>query len=537
MSNPTQAKTEKKKQPEDVSVPENKGRSYTTWIHMALLTACFLIAYLACISEKIDLGGDNICYHILGKALASGAGYVNIYSPLMLPENHFPPGYPFLISLFMRLGIEDIQFFVWLNGALTLASILLFYKLIKMLGLRSNLAFTVGLFLVFNVSMLSFATVNMSEIPYVFYSILALFSVAKLEDAKSPYNKIFFALMTISVIAAFYTRTSGIALILAIAGYWALRKKWSNLSIFVISVFLGILPWQLRSQALGGNSYIKQFLLKNPYAAEQGAMGWSDLWTRIGNNIVRYISVEIPSAITGQILETGKEPGMRNWIIGLVVLLFIIIAIVKLARSVQRAPIILYIIFSAGILILWPDVWTGWRFLLPVVPLIIFFAAYGVDSVVGAFAQKRKIPWNIYILCFLVLLTIPSLKVMSEKAKEPYPINFQNYFDLAQWAGSNTPENSIICCRKPELFYLFSNRKSMAYPFVDNSDSIMRSMEYAKVDYVVVDQLGFSSTRKYLVPAMTKNATRFRSVKVIKNPDTYLFRFMRKPEPVKAVQQ
>jgi hypothetical protein len=45
------------------------------------------------------------------------------------------------------------------------------------------------------------------------------------------------------------------------------------------------------------------------------------------------------------------------------------------------------------------------------------------------------------------------------------------------------------------------------------------------VDYVVIEQLGFSSTAKYLVPAVQKNQDKFEVVLQLPNPDTYLLKF------------
>jgi hypothetical protein len=42
---------------------------------------------------------------------------------------------------------------------------------------------------------------------------------------------------------------------------------------------------------------------------------------------------------------------------------------------------------------------------------------------------------------------------------------------------------------------------------------------------VIIEQLGFSSTAKYLVPAVQKNPDKFEVVYQLKNPDTYLLKF------------
>ena len=72
-----------------------------TWLIAVLITLGFLFIYQYIFDPKIDLNGDNASYYILGKALNAGEGFVNINSIHKTPNNHFPPGYPAIISLIM----------------------------------------------------------------------------------------------------------------------------------------------------------------------------------------------------------------------------------------------------------------------------------------------------------------------------------------------------------------------------------------------------------------------------------------------------
>jgi hypothetical protein len=47
-----------------------------------------------------------------------------------------------------------------------------------------------------------------------------------------------------------------------------------------------------------------------------------------------------------------------------------------------------------------------------------------------------------------------------------------------------------------------------------------------KVDYVVLEQLGYSSTGLYLYPTVKKYPMKFKLLLHYKNPDTYLMKFM-----------
>ena len=75
------------------------------------------------------------------------------------------------------------------------------------------------------------------------------------------------------------------------------EKKWSGAFVFVLS-FLGLsVPWFYRGVKLGGNSYLTQIVLVNPYRPEEGLLNFSGWLDRIFNNLFRYVNQEIPNGL------------------------------------------------------------------------------------------------------------------------------------------------------------------------------------------------------------------------------------------------
>ena len=66
--------------------------------YILILAFTFFKVYNSVFDKKINLGGDNAGYYILGNAIASGQGFTNINTKEKLGHNHFPPGYPLLIA-------------------------------------------------------------------------------------------------------------------------------------------------------------------------------------------------------------------------------------------------------------------------------------------------------------------------------------------------------------------------------------------------------------------------------------------------------
>lgn len=145
--------------------------------------------------------------------------------------------------------------------------------------------------------------------------------------------------------------------------------------------------------------------------------------------------------------------------------------------------------------------------------------------VLNIFKLSDKI---IYLLLFiLILLNFSPLKTQRIAAQGDYPPEWLNYFKIAEWIKQNTPPDTIVCSRKNELFYFFSDRLSVGYLFTRDEEKIINNLRDEKVDYIVVEQLGYKSTELLLVPALNKNSKFFSIVYRLQNPDTALIKFYR----------
>ena len=63
------------------------------------------------------------------------------------------------------------------------------------------------------------------------------------------------------------------------------------------------------------------------------------------------------------------------------------------------------------------------------------------------------------------------------------------------------------------------------YAWTENEEELITGLINSGTDYVVLEQLGYSSTGRYLYPAIQKNPELFPIVMHLKNPDTYLLKF------------
>ncbi len=128
----------------------------------------FLIIYIAVFDTKIDVGGDNAGYYILGKSISSGLGYTDIHLPNANPANHFPPGYPIILSVFMNFS-DDLFFWKSLMDYFFFFSLLMLQRIFERMSVSKSLSVLAIIFTIINAHILRSSMILMSEIPFLFF--------------------------------------------------------------------------------------------------------------------------------------------------------------------------------------------------------------------------------------------------------------------------------------------------------------------------------------------------------------------------------
>jgi len=506
-------------------------------LYIPILIFSFFHVYNNIFDHKIDLGGDNVYYYILGNSIATGQGYTNIETKQKIANTHFPPGYPLIIAGVSKIFSNRIDFIKKVNGFFFFLSIGLMFFVIYDLTGNFHIPFITSLFLLQNFFLLRSSTIMMSEIPFLFFSTLCLWMVIKIDFTKPLKKNWLFFILILIVVFTYHIRSFGLALLVGIVIFLAFEKRWKYVYTLVGGFVLLALPWYIRTKRLGGSSYIHQLFQKNPYRPELGKMGFADWFTRFWHNLERYTTREIPSGNFNFLIVTNHKQPITNseWIIGVLIIAVMIYGLFRLKK--YSMLLLFYILASFGILLLWPDVWFGTRFMLPLVPLLTFLFINGFIGLINLLGFKvLKIKSQVAIYLVLVALSVASInsygkhsvELLEKQARGNFQKSYQNYFKMAEWIKKNAPANSVTCCRKNALFYLYSGKYVTGFA---NTNDEVKQINYLKkrgVDYVVLDHLGYSSTGRYLYPAIKKFPNKFKVIKHIKDPDTYLFKF--KPE-------
>lgn len=507
-----------------------------TLSYLFLLGVLFTVFYAVSYDPKLSPIGDNAHYIILGNSIADGSGYVDVHEPSGQLHKHYPPGYPLYIAAINLFSFDQLDHYKIANGLLLLGSIILCFILFSRVLKSKQMAAVTCILIAINVHLLIYGSLVMSEIPYAFSSLVALWFFRKIELKGSESGYLDIIILAVIVAICIYIRSIGVTLFMAFLVLLLIRKQLKQAGIFALSVVLLYAPWWIRNHQLSENSYTSQLLMKNPYQPELGNVGLVDLIGRACINLERYIFTELPAALlyTKDILYTNLSYNTTDYLIGIALAGVLIIGIFRIYKLMP--VVVFYAIAYFLILLVWPSVWYGTRFVVPMVPILILFMVQGVYQYIQRLIRllisnktlKASAFVSILLMCWMILYGFGSLQHLNETSQREIPPNYINFYKIAEWTKTNLKSDDLIYTNKERIFHLHSNRKVLKIKKIAEQEQHLKYLIENHVDYVVLEQLGFSSTNRYLKPLIAHYPEKFSEAFKLKEPDTYLLKF--KPE-------
>ena len=309
-------------------------------------------------------------------------------------------------------------------------------------------------------------------------------------------------------IAAYFSRSAGLPLVVAAAAWLALGRRWAWLGAFGAAFAALALPWHLRS----GGQYLSEFWLINPYAHDLGTAGPADLLRRVAENLSEYVLVHVPVGLNG---VGGDLAAMIGPVLAVAVLAGWLL-------RVRRGPGVaeIFFVLYAGLILLWPQAWSGDRFALPLLPLVLLYA--GEATALAARAFVRRPAWAVAGLAAL-LFALPAGQAWSESVATAkgcrarvaalgplgcHPSGIREFHAMALWARDGLPRGSLVYSRKPRIFHAFSGHPSIVFPFTDDGSSLLTQADSLGVDHLVVDNWDATSPA-YVDPVLFAHPERF----------------------------
>lgn len=515
-----------------LSTPKNINTT-----HIAILGAVFAAVFAYIFNPALDLGGDNCVYYMYATSIAEGKGYTDLSSINQPPGSTFPPGYPLLMAP-LRFITDSIVAQKILNGIFLYIAAIFIYLFIRRNKLSVALAMTAAVVMLLNYRVLEFATIMMSEMSYLMFSAIILWLVVRFDerdghdgDVKKWWKNPHFWLLVICAGFAYQIRTQGIAIVVAVAVWMLVSRKWLQTLGFIAGFALTTLPWTIRNHVvgLGANRYLDQIFMVNQWRPEEGYISVPDLVIRGFATLKMLVTKAILGTVIPYLNVDYNAPATPGeWLAGLLMLAIIFYGFWQFRRYFWLLAS--YTVAVLGIICLWSAP-SGNRYIVTLVPILETGIVVGVYTLIVVWTRKflkvKKVFSPLLLLIPAVLIAAGPLKKLSERSAAGVPPAYENYFKVAKYVHDKLPPNTVVCSRKASLFYVYSQVYGCNYKYTEDDAELIKGLIDSKADYVVLEQLGYSSTHRYLYPAIMKNQELFLPVFQLQNPDTYLLKFDR----------
>ncbi len=165
--------------------------------------------------------------------------------------------------------------------------------------------------------------------------------------------------------------------------------------------------WLLRARGAGQGAYVSEFWLVDPYQPSLGRVGVGGLLGRVAANLVGYVGTHLPGGVVG-----GRGAAVAALGIALVAL-----GLAGWVGALRRriGPAELFLPLYAGLILLWPTVWSGDRFALPLYPALFLYAARVLREDAGRLGDTVPV---IAGLAALAVVLLPEARAWGTAAQE-----------------------------------------------------------------------------------------------------------------------
>ena len=395
------------------------------------------------------------------------------------------------------------------------------------------LALTAVLVSLLNYRVLQFASIMMSETSYLLFSALALWLLFRFDtDASRPWwRSPWFWLLVLAAGYGYMIRTQGVTLVAGVAVWMLCAGRWRAAFGFVAGFLLTTLPWAIRNRlaGLGSSRYLEQMLAVDMWKPDLGRVSVGGLVERGFDTLRMLVTKAVPNTVTPYMeVDYASSATFGEWLAGLTLLALSLYGFWRMKR--YFAFFAAYAAAVFGIICLWSAPSDN-RYLTTLVPLLEIGLVIGIYTLIETWLRKRfeirQAFSPLWMLLPAVLLAGGRLQAAAEKARRPLPPHYAGFVDAARAVRRQLPPETVVCSRKPSVFYVYAGCHVCNFRYTADDAALIRGLIASKADYVVLDQLGYAATGRYLYPAVRKHPELFEAVASFWVPPTWLLRFNR----------
>ena len=453
-------------------------------LYLTIAASC-----LTCVAafrlERFGFYRDDSMYVVMAKSLATNRGYRVLSLPGEPTQAKSPPFYPFLLSLIWLAQPhfpENIAWMTLLSVVATTAFLAFAWRYVVDHGYATHWqALAVVALVGMNWRTVVLAGGVYSEMVYAALSVLALYLAETVE--KHPERWTAGLASGVLVGLAFLTRSAGIALLLALACYYLIRRFRKGLVPVGIAatIVLGWLAWgQIRASGADNvnagfyESYFSTFSQVVGGSQAQGLSGMLKVVSQVvGTNAVGLLFVSVPVVCLGLNYDAVVHFRFGFPLIAAAVLLLIVGGFVRQTRERIRL-MHLYVLSYVGVHLVWP--YTAYdRFLMPLLPFLILFFVIEAAALWRLVRESWSLPGEItkklsaaLIAAVVVsaagiafynygsgLIRSMALATLSKVARPSAEDS-----EAIEWINANTQPSDVLICYRDPLYYLYTDRKA-----------------------------------------------------------------------------
>jgi hypothetical protein len=372
------------------------------WAGPIVLALLHLILAAAAYHPSPFTGGDDAAYLSLARSLIERHDYTDIWDPGLPAHTQYPPIFPVVVALGVLLDLEPAVGMKYMMILISTGAVFASCVWLRRVT-TPGVAFLAGFFIAVSPEVFVLGQEILSDPLFWLFSMLALIAWQNTltEEGRELTGRIdtrSVIIATAATLAAYFTRSAGAPLLLAVVIWLALRKQYRAIAIVAAMSGPFILAWWWRGHINGGDGYLAPFIAVDPYNPARGTVSAGGLLERAAKNAVAYSSEHLSRLVFGT-PRTGLGFGAA----------FAVAMFYGWARRLRKPMLAdIWLPIYLTLVILWPATWAGPRFLFPVIPLLALYVGETINYLAKVASHPRVFAGA---LLLAGLITVgPSLK-------------------------------------------------------------------------------------------------------------------------------
>lgn len=479
---------------------------------------------------------DSGTYITLAQSMAEGKGY----SYLGDPHVKYPPGFPLLLTPILFLFGKNYLLMRALIAACAIGSIAAAFSLIRK---RASFGFALAAAVMTAAcyAMYFEATRVLSDLPYMLASLGALLAMERYRS--EPSRRLFWTAVALAA-ASYSIRIVGFTLAPAFAlsllidtkgktereaeggaeeeeEPTPIEERLKRAGVVLGVMALAVCVWMGRNALVKSDegadlweaaTYERELVVSRATDPTSAMIDVKQFVERLQRNAVHY------SNLTASLL-TGKKArsGMSAYLLTGLACAGWFLSLLFRRRGVMEYYAVLY----AAVFLIWPA-HQGERFLVPILPMIFFYAltpfAFLLQLTSSFFKTLTGTLFrNISIAVFLTAAAVGflisngsslSAAVKRERAVPYYQGGMADYMDAFVWVKENAPEEAVLIANRAPYGIITADRPTYTVPWVQGR----HEMKWESIERVGGTHAIASSGNAHIAQLIEKYPSRFREI-------------------------